>query len=889
MIGRTLGPYQIVSKLGAGGMGEVYRAWDTSLKRHVAVKVLSSDLADSSAALERFRREATAIAALSHPNICTIHYIGDAASADAGTDTPFIVMELLVGETLAKRLTRGPLEITEMLDVGIALADALAVAHARGIVHRDIKPANIFLTPHGPKILDFGIAKTIGPAEALTTAPALTESGVAVGTIGYMSPEQVRGQELDARSDLFSLGLVLYEMATGARAFAGPTPMAIAGAILHSPPVPPRQIRPELPARLEDVLLKTLEKDRDIRSQTAAELRADLKRAKRELDGSESTAATAAPARRTPLRLGIGVALGVVVVAAVVIYVMWPGRTVVPREDFKVRRLTSTGTAFRAAISPDGSFVAYVNHDDRLESLWIVQTRSTGNTRIVDAEDGVRILGATVTPDNSSVDFVKDLGGPSWEVWRVPMVGGTQRPILKNVNSMVGWSADGRQMAFLRRDIENGSMSLMKADADGQHEKVVATRKQTKTYPPLVSGNGNGMQRPAWSPSGNAIVVVGIEDTAVGRGSRRVPVVVDTATGVEQVLSVKGNLDVVDWLGDDELLLTYNDLNVGANEPNVGPGDPRGSLQLWRMRYPGGTLTRVTNDAGQYRGLSAAPAHGQAVTTDRANRTGMWIGDGRTFDGQEFTASTLGLGSGWPGSLSIAWLSDVLVYPSSAGGRSAILSRDSKGTLRELIPGATSPLVTPDGRTIVYKVFGSGGLWTSDADGGHRTMVLDERLANGSDLAITPDNRVILQKASNPSLWIMPLAGGPPVLFVSGVSTWPDVTTDGKLLMFGAAATSDHPSDAMVVCAMPACSAREYLPFEIRIRPHWIPNTHVMAYADPKGTNLLAYDVDLKKSWQLTHFTSDTIGAFAWSRDGRRLAITRATPMTDVMLFSGLR
>ncbi len=287
--GTRLGPYEIIAALGAGGMGEVYQARDTRLERDVAVKVLSAALTDSPLARERFQREARAVAALQHPNICTIYDVGTASDQQA-----FLVMELLQGETLEQRLARGPLDLVLLVDVALALADALDVAHGAGIAHRDIKPANILLTPRGPKILDFGLAKAISRPTAtsteMTIAPdsLLTDAGKTVGTVAYMSPEQLRGEDLDARTDLFSFGLVLYEMATGRRAFAGATNAVISAAILHQEPPPPREIRPDLPPPLEAVIVKAIEKDRNLRYQHASDIRTDIQRLKRDSDSNRS-------------------------------------------------------------------------------------------------------------------------------------------------------------------------------------------------------------------------------------------------------------------------------------------------------------------------------------------------------------------------------------------------------------------------------------------------------------------------------------------------------------------------------------------------------------------------------------------------------------------------
>ena len=328
--GTRLGPYEIVAPLGEGGMGEVYKARDARLRRDVAVKVLPAHSIDSPQARERFQREARAVAALQHPNICTVYDIGETADG-----SPFIVMELLRGETLQQRLRRGPVEVPLLLDAAIAVADALDVAHRAGIVHRDLKPANIFMTRRGPMILDFGVATTDPRATAADamasvteTRLPLTEEGNAVGTVAYMSPEQLRGEVVDARSDLFSFGLVLYEMATGRQAFRASTSAAIGAAILHQQPQPPRGIQPDLPDACEQIVLKALEKDRDLRYQHAADVRADLQRLKRNTASTPVSAAThdagSRPARRLNAPIAV-IAAGVVVVLGVAGYFYYAG------------------------------------------------------------------------------------------------------------------------------------------------------------------------------------------------------------------------------------------------------------------------------------------------------------------------------------------------------------------------------------------------------------------------------------------------------------------------------------------------------------------------------------------------------------------------------------
>ncbi|MDX6695834.1 MAG: eukaryotic-like serine/threonine-protein kinase [Blastocatellia bacterium] len=923
--GIQLGRYEIRSQLGAGGMGEVYLARDTQLERTVALKLLPADVASDQQRMQRFVQEARTASGLNHPNIITIYEIGEADT------THFIATEFIDGLTLRQRMTNGRMRMGEALDVSVQVAAALSAAHAAGIAHRDVKPENIMVRHDGYiKVLDFGLAKpterqaSLVDTEAATKMLVNTSPGMVMGTVSYMSPEQTRGYALDARTDIWSLGIVLYEMVTGRVPFAGETTSDVIVAVLDREPLPLSEYLPEAPPELQRIVRKALRKDREERYQSVKDMLVDLRALKQELefedkldrslppDGRSGTiykttsgqslrvafetnrelaaqTQTHQPPRSTSSAELIiqeikrhkgGALLAASIISLIVLsligFIVYrmarshgESAAMKPFQSTRICRLTSTGNSVDVAISPDGKYIAHVVNDGAQLSLWVKQVATTTNKQLV-APVASEYHGVTFSPDSNYVYYVKgERNRPLSELFQVSVLGGDSRKLLSDVDSAVTFSPDGKRLAFMRNKPTKKEIDLLIANADGSNERTLSTHR-----------NAIQFNSPSWSPDGKTIACASGDKS----NAQASVIGINVEDGAEQPLTSQRwrFIERLAWLpsGEGLALLAPSDETSEAS-------------QIWLLSYPGGEARRITNDLNIYAALSFSSDSASLATVQTNVLSNVWVAPNADAD----RARQITTGSSRYYSLSWATDGRILYASNSGGNLDVYISAADGSNQKQLTINANSnfgPVASPDGRYIAFISNRAGAgynIWRMDMNGGNLKQL--KRGGMESNPQCTPDGRWVVYtswEAGKPTIWKVSIDGGEAQQLTDKYSMAPVVSPDGK--QFACSYWDEQYDTQFDIAIIPIEGGAPVKTFDLpTMNVRWSSDGRALTYIETRdnASNIWGQPLAGGPARQLTNWKSDRIFNFAWSRDGKQLALARGVVSNDVVLISDAR
>ncbi len=905
--GSTVSHYRLLSLVGAGGMGEVYKAEDTTLGRTIALKILPPELVQNSERLHRFVQEARSASSLSHPNIVTVHEIGEArvrpnGEPDEGereeSSVHYIAMEFVEGDTLRAKIHDEKTELRVLLVYLAQAAEGLAKAHAAGIVHRDLKPDNIMITRDGyAKVLDFGLAKltesqpsssTGQTTDATTAAGSPTRAGAVLGTVGYMSPEQVQGKSVDARSDIFSFGCILYEAAAGQRPFQGDTDIEVMHKILREKPVPVDQLNPDVPGELRRLIRRCLAKDPEQRYQSMKDLAIELNDLAQEYDqlspgsSSGSSVGELAPVRgrgpRSWVRMG---ALALMLVAAVLGGAYLLGRRAgapgepVPFESMRITSLTGSGKVRDAAISPDGKVVVQAVEEAGKQSLRVRQVATGSDVEIVAA--GTPFGGIALTPDGNYVYYTRserDVRLYSL-LYQVPVLGGTPRKLIFDVDTPVTFSPDGSQIAFARGYPDENSSAILVAAADGTGERKIAERKDPEPYDLSVL---------AWSPDGKTIAAVA---TSIEGGEHSIVVVVDVASGDDRPLGGEhwANVGGLAWLPDGTGLIV-----VASTEESVN------NRQIWHIGYPGGEPRRITNDLNNYHRASLTADARTLVTVQTSFSSNLWLapaedaGRARSLalERSEFVEQVR-----WGRSGKITFLAnrnssiDLWMCDPESGEQKRLTTES-----RQFF----NPLPAADGSFILCTSFRDGGVphvYRLDPDGGNPTAITRGEGEICFDLS--PDDQWMLyvNRGTERTVWKARLNGDEPTEILTEPRGMARFSPDGKMILHGYLRPEGdrYVTAAGIIPALGGDLLHSYDAPEGVGDTRWASTSDAIAYVQTQDgvSNIWRQPLGGGPPEQVTNFESGRIFSFDWSPDGKQIAYSRGEAIGDAVLLSDLR